>query len=331
MIGVVIAAFLLVLAVVLAVLRRKRNQTITYAVGAIAVSSLLNVDPLYVWVDAQFGGRNIVDLAANWTLMGGAFFLARGVTQADRLAGKVVRLVLGPQALIMSLGVMTLAFLYIDAPATSTTFMADFGSQPAAAVYSIAQYAYLGSVMLAMLRASLDRARAGSRSNSDERNPRRSAWVLTTGSAVAVLLCLNVIAMDIANVARAEGPLRALQHLYDPLHFLSYVLVGAALLAPPIQRWSLGNRHRRGTRTHVAVLMEAWKRTPEGMASAEDPVADDEFLRQMIFDVRDLTVRSGGRDAPLEVALLAAERHLRRAPKEPTGKQIWNVQRPKTS
>lgn len=305
---IAIPAFLWALAGVLFLLRRSRVRSITYAVMAIALATTLNIDPLYAWFDGLIGHRNVGDLLANWSLIAGVFFLARGVAQAYEFSNRAVRILLGPVALMTAAMGMTLAFLFIEAPETSTRFMADFGSQPAAVAYSVIQYTYLGAAMGAMMRVSWEQAR------SAHGSLRLFTWTLTCGSAIAVALAGTVIGMDLANVLGRAGVLRALQSAYDLLWPLAFIVIGFGLLGPPIQRWNSRVSYRRRTRRHSCKVRETWKKTSgdrPGLRGRDE--LDD--LRQMILYIRDSKARAGEElSAEDEKVISAAEQHLANPP-----------------
>lgn len=184
-----------------------------YSSAAIAVSLTLNIDAVYLTVDSVLGARNITDLIANALLMIGLYFLFCAVIGAvwPAAAGVVqwpLRWFLGA-----SLVVLIVMFFFIHAPISSTTFMNDYGNQPAAAAYSILQFVFIGVV------TGTGAAVCGAYAWRMNRWSYRIGFSLIgIGSVFAVALSILVVLMDIAHVSSHHDTLRTLQGWYWPLY-----------------------------------------------------------------------------------------------------------------
>ncbi|VXB18314.1 membrane hypothetical protein [Arthrobacter sp. 9AX] len=129
-------------------LRTRKDHSILVAAVAIATALTLNVDPIYLAGDQALGSHNLLDLLANILMVVGIYFLSQAILRAAELTDAPLRrdrrglLILG----LVTVG-LVLAFLGIEAPASSTKFMSDYGDQPAAALYSAIQFVYIGVVV----------------------------------------------------------------------------------------------------------------------------------------------------------------------------------------
>ncbi|WP_424468073.1 hypothetical protein [Pseudoclavibacter helvolus] len=229
MISEVVAAFLwaLVLAQLLRA-RRRKNHSVLYSALTITVSLTLNIDSVYLAVDAVLGGRNLADLIANALLMTGLYFLFLAVIGAAWTVG--ARFVRTPLRwfLAASLAVITVTFFFIDAPRSSTSFMIDYGAQPAASLYSILQFVFIGVVtgtgayVCAVYAWRMNRW-----------SYRIGFSLVGVGCVFAVALSALVVAMDVVHVAGDAATLGELQSWYWPLYAPALVAmsIGAALPA----------------------------------------------------------------------------------------------------
>ena len=148
---ILVSVLMWALVAVLLILRRGRaDRSITYSAVTIAIAMTLNIDPVYIWVDGLLGSTNVATLLADLALMVGIFFLGRAVAKAGRDQRGIVRIALGRTLLAIALAGVTASFLLIDRGSTTTTFMLDLGAQPAAAAYSIIQFAYDAVIVSAM-------------------------------------------------------------------------------------------------------------------------------------------------------------------------------------
>ncbi|MEU1970782.1 DUF6545 domain-containing protein [Microbacterium sp. NPDC019599] len=307
MIQAIIAVLMWMLVICLLVLRRRRTErSITYAAITIAVAMTLSVDVVYSSVDAVLGATNIGTLIADAALMVGVFFLGRGIMKAADYRPLLVRIALGPIALVVALAGLVTAFLLIDTGSTTTNFMLDLGDQPAAAAYSIIQFTYYGVVVAAMATVAIRQFRLRS---GIQRIP---AGSLIIGAVLGVALSIVVIVMDVAHLTGNLDAMAAVGTLYGPLFLLTFVFLCIGLAGQPTLRY-VGER-RRLTRTQtfvkqLAPLWDAATRVRPGLrqrdATAirlEDPEA---VLHREVVEIRDAII-----DPRVEFDPTIEDRHL---------------------
>lgn len=212
--------------------RSRKDHTILIAAVAIAAALSLNVDPIYIVGDAMLGGRNLLDLNANVLMVVGIYFLSQAILRAAEFNDASIRRDgLGLTILICVVVGLGAAFFNIEAPVSSTRFMLDYGSQPAAALYSSIQFAYIGIVV-------------GLTGYVCFRFRRRMATIhfrlaftlIGIGCALALIVVFAVLGMDIAHVL---GDLRTMGMLgvaYDVSFIAAMVFLCAGLALPPVAR-----------------------------------------------------------------------------------------------
>ncbi len=178
--------------------RTRKDHSILVAAVAIATALSLNVDPIYLAGDQALGGHNLLDLLANILMVVGIYFLSQAILRAAELNDAPVRrdrrglLILG----LVSLG-LVLAFLRIEAPASSTKFMLDYGEQPAAALYSAIQFVYIGVVVGVTGYVCFRFRRRMAASYF-----RVAFTLIGIGCSLALVVVLAVLGMDVANLLR---------------------------------------------------------------------------------------------------------------------------------
>ncbi|MET3172986.1 UNVERIFIED_ORG: hypothetical protein ABIB52_000814 [Arthrobacter sp. UYCu721] len=213
--------------------RTRPDNTMFVAATVIAASLTTNVDAIYLWAASWMPWPNVLDLVANGLLIFGVSYLSRaiikGATRRSRQNGRGAR---WPRyASTAVLVVMACAFAFIDDPRLSTTFMLSFGDQLAAGIYSAVQYIYIFAVMSVTLFTcvkNVPRMRQG--------RFRLGFSITGVGCAVAMLLCIVVVGMDIAHVLGSDSVLRSLGTIYNYLYLATMVLLCVGLGIPPIGR-----------------------------------------------------------------------------------------------
>lgn len=315
MTAIVAAALMWALVIILLFFRRRRSsRTVTYSAVAIALSMTLNIDTLYVPFDRFLGGTNWGDLLANIALMVGIFFLGRGVTAAYDFSNIVTRLALGRGVLTVALAGVVISFMLVDHAHTSTQFMLDFGSQPAAAVYSILQYVYYGVVVGAMGWICLDQQRSATGSL------RASVTSLAAGSGLAIIACAVVITMDLAHVTGELALMNVMRLFYGPSYVGAIALLCFGLALPPAARWTRNTARLQVTKRYIKLLTPSWE-----AAAAQRPTATrlgsitrqaenpEQLLHRQVVEIRDATIdpRSGfALDERAATIIDRAEAHL---------------------
>lgn len=315
MIQTLVATLMWALVASLLIFRRKRaDRTVSYAALTIAAAMTLNVDAIYTAADPLLGGTNIATLVADGLLMTGLFFLGRGAMRTGQYRPRLVRAAVSVPMLVVSLFAISATFLFIERGATTTQFMSDLGAQPAAAAYSIINFAYCGLVLATMLTLA---ARQYQHSTGIQRLP---AGLLALGSAFGVAMCLSVIVMDVAHVTGQLDLMRAVQRPYEPLSLLTFLFLCAGFAAQPAVRRA--QHHLRGKRTTAlaAQLEPLWTRATSvrpGLSQADPLTASTDdpegFLHREIVEIRDAMIdpRVTFDTSRTEIALLErAESHL---------------------
>lgn len=286
---ILVSVVMWLLAASLLVLRRGRaERNITYAAVTIAIAMTLNTDPVYRALDTIAGGTNLVTLAADIALMLGVFFLGRAVMKASEHQPRVVRIALGRPALVAATGSAMIVFLLIDRGASTTNFMIDLGGQPAAATYSIIQFAYYGTVLAAMAVLA---ARQWRGSEGAQRIPPAS---LLAGSIFGVVLSAAVIIMDIAHVFDDLGLMSAVATAYEPLRLLTFLLLCFGFASQPAVRALRARSHERTSRKYVRDLAPVWSQATRARpgigpiqqlgVSVDEP---DTRLHRQVVEIRD--------------------------------------------
>ena len=210
--------------------RTRKDHSILIAAVAIAAALSLNVDAIYAAGDAAIGGRNLLDLCASILMVVGIYFLSQAILRAAELSDAPARrdrrglLILG----LVSVG-LVLSFLGISAPRSSTRFMLDYGGQPAAAVYSAIQFSYIGVVVSVTGYVCFRFRRRMAASYF------RVAFTLVgLGCALALVLVLAVLGMDIAHLMGDHSTMANLAIVYDLSFVGSMVFLCAGLALKPV-------------------------------------------------------------------------------------------------
>lgn len=289
---ILVSALLWLLVLSLLILRRGRaDRSILWSALTIAVAMTLNIDGLYRWADRLLGGTNLVTLVADLALMLGIFFLGRAVAKATEFRPAIVRFALGRTVLAVALVCTVLAFVFIERGVTTTTFMLDYGAQPAAAAYSMTQFAYDGIVLTAMAAVTTRQIRRG---RGADRLP---AVALLIGSALGLVLAAVVIGMDIAHLAGDVPLMLGLGTAYSPLFLSTFLFLCLGLASQPGMRWLRARARANAMRRLVTQTTPIWQRANlarPGMSqqdAAGFSAADAETrLHRQLVEIRDAAV-----------------------------------------
>ncbi|MBU8867872.1 hypothetical protein [Paenarthrobacter aromaticivorans] len=282
--------------VIVATRRHGKDTSILWASIQISISLLLNLNPVYVSADRLLGGRNYADLTANLLLLVGVYFLARAIHRAaspTSESGASPR-VLGSAAVVVTVTVAAALFAFIDGPATSTAFMQEYGAQPAAALYSAVQYAYIGAVMATAGWTCLKFRKSWST------GVYKAAFALVgLGCASAVLLVVHVLLLDTLHIFGEQETMKSLSGLYAWLNSTTFALLCTGLALPPARRRILTVLDATRTKTVLAELMPVWRKAVVGNSGVTldtRVVADRDHrprrqLHRMIVEIQDSLVR----------------------------------------
>lgn len=292
----IVAGLLWALVLVLLVTRRGgKERSVLYSAIAIASAMLMSIDWLYVVVDNWFGGHDYIHLLSCLVLMVGVFYFARGVTRVGLFSSAWVRLALGPTALIMACFAASVGFFLTDRTddRPSTTFMVSYGDQAGAALYSIAQYTYLGAVLTAMaVVAQRQRREAGSR------REKVLTTLLVIGSWFGVALSVDVIWMDITHVAGWDAGMAVGQFVYPGLQSLTFLFLVVGLITAPATRWVRERQRSRTMRTHLDRLELLWRNATSARPSVAHAIErraanEEDQLHRRIVEIRDSALDNG--------------------------------------
>ncbi len=250
--------------IVIAYRGRGKDKSILWASVLISISMVLNIDPVYVLVDRWTSGRNYADLGANLLLLVGVYFLARAIHRAARPATadrKTTFAAWGKAGLVLAASATAAFFFFISAPATSTTFMRDYGGQLAAGLYSAVQYLFVGAVMAA---AGWTCVRF------------RKAWntgiysaafaLIGLGCLTAVLLVINVLLLDVLHVLDEMDAMNALSGVYGLLNPTAFFLLCTGLALPPAGRRIVAIFETAKTSSVLESLKPVWGKAVDGNA-----------------------------------------------------------------
>jgi hypothetical protein len=295
----IIAAGLMVSLTLIVIASRGQGKdtSILWASVLISVSMVLNINPIYLLADVWVGGRNYADLGANLLLLTGVYFLARAIHRAAQPASygrKSSYDVLAKAGLAGAAISATILFILIDAPATSTSFMRDYGGQWAAGLYSAGQYLYVGAVM----------ATAGWTCVRF-----RKAWatgiytvafaLVGLGCLSAVLLVVDVLALDALHVLGMVKALSALSGIYAVMNSATFVFLCTGMALPPASRKVAAIYETARTSSVLAGLEPVWGQAVAGNAGLtldldvvqKRPDRRRRELHRMIVEIQDSLAR----------------------------------------
>lgn len=237
--------------------RRRSDHSIVVAAVTIASALTLNIDPVYVACDAVLGGRNVLDLGANMLMVVGIYFLSRAILRAaDPSESPAMPDSFGLTVLGLVVVGLIMSFSLIDAHRTSTSFMLDYGGQWTAAIYSAVQFVYIG-VVVSMTGYTCFRFRG------DMTRPyfRFAFTLIGVGCALAVVLVLAVLGMDIFHLVGDLDSMRALSVVYDGAVIGAMTFLCAGLALPPVARRVARRSDAKTESVLVNGLTEVWEKT----------------------------------------------------------------------
>lgn len=237
-------------------LKRRKDKSILMAALTIAASLTLNVDGIYVAGDQLLGNRNLLDLVANVLMVVGIYFLSRAILRAANVSETLdIHNRAGQVVLGIVIVALIFSFSLVDAPWKSTSFMRDFGSQWPAAVYSSVQFLYIG-VVVAITGFTCFKFRG------EMAKPYfRVAFVfIGVGCAVAVVLVLAVLGMNVLHLVGKLEAMTRLSYVYDAAEVGAMVFLCVGLALPPVARRLERGSDARATAVLVDRVSGPWDR-----------------------------------------------------------------------
>lgn len=266
----------------IATIRARVDQSVLYASCAVALSLLFNIDSLYLTVDSWLGGRNWLDLLANLLLVAGVYFLSRTVLRAvngPKFSSRLLRI-----GLLAVLAMITVLFVLIEAPSSSTTFMAEYGAQIPAALYSMVQFSYVGLVMMATAGACIRH-----RSSMTTPGFRVGLTIIAAGCFSTIALVFLILALDALNLL-GSPMLGVVGVLYSPVYVLSVALLCIGFATAPLSRLAQRIITRRRIRVSIKELGEILARR-NGAAPTTFAVESREAqLHRLAVSLRDAVI-----------------------------------------
>lgn len=234
MTNLLVVAFMWLLVLTLSLRARARpDNTMVKAAVVIAASLTTNINGVYLWAGNKLPWPNALDLVSNVLLIVGVYYLSRaiahGATAGDAARSRGGRWI--PRAALATVAVMVVSFAFIADPVASTSFMLDYGDQPAAGLYSAIQYVYIFAVMTGTLVTCIRNVPQMKRKRF-----RVGFRIIGWGCGVGLVLCSSVIVMDVAHVVGAEGLMTAVSAVYDLSYPLTVLLLAVGLAIPPLGR-----------------------------------------------------------------------------------------------
>ncbi|MFJ7289455.1 hypothetical protein ACIQUC_14145 [Curtobacterium sp. NPDC098951] len=279
-ISVVQALLLIAGTITLFVLQRGQDRTLAVTFLLFAATIVTNVDPLYLWLDPLFGGFNVVTVVSDCLMVAGTSTLLWGVAKAVGAARPWLR-----NAIVVTCAVVVVvvivAFTVLDKPATTTTFMLDAGSHPAATVYSIAQTVYLGVALGATGLISIVHL-GEARTTTDL----VGLWVLVLGGLLGVVRMVVVVVMDLAHVLGDLGVTRSLALPYDVTTPGAVICVSSGMLLLVIGHQVSRRRRWRRVESALRTLTPLHARigTDNAYPDSGDPATR---LSRLIVEIND--------------------------------------------
>lgn len=298
-----------------------KDTSILWASVLISISMVLNIDPVYVFVDQSMGGKNGADLGANLLLLIGVYFLARAIHRAAQPAFPGRQSAYDRWAksgLLVAASSTAVLFVTISAPVTSTSFMRDYGGQVAAGIYSVVQYLYIGAVMATAGWTCIRFRRAWNTGIYSV-----AFGLIGLGCLSAVLLVIDVLLLDAFHMFGETAAMPALSGTYGVLSSAVFVLLCTGLALPPARRKIADARETAKTTAILEHLKPVWREATAGNAGLtldlgvipERADRRRSELHRMIVEIQDSLARdpeARGRLGPDGLGKLAnASDHLK--------------------
>ena len=231
MTSLIITATMWVLTLVLAITARRRtSQRILIATTLMAVAQTMNIDAVYLAVNALLPIANLAMLLGDLIRVAGIAVLVTAIVASTGVPHSRTRIWSYGGAAIAGV-VMTVSFIFIDAPVATGSFMITYGDQPAAAIFNAAQMGFI-AVVTGVSGWHIARTLVA----IDDRWFRGSLLSLLLGACSAVGFGLTAIYMDIAHLIGALPAMQAGGRVYDLLLTAAVLLLCMGFTLHPIAR-----------------------------------------------------------------------------------------------
>jgi len=286
---------------------RRRDRSILYSAGMIAVAATLDDPTLYEAVDTAIGGVDLAHLAKALTFMCGVYFLARGlsVAQGRRRAHRDLT------DLVVSAVVVTVCFICVPTgPGSHVNFMGEYGHVPAAYFYNIAQYLYIGYVFVGMAVISIRTLTGG------VLRERAAAVLMLLGAVFGIGVTVTMVIAGYAHVTGQHELHETVMGVYTVMNSGAMVFLVFGVGYTPVARWVEQARWNRQTARYLDEVTPLWENATQLRPSLhlEDESSPTELrLHRRIVEIRDAAAdRAAGftLSPDQQCILTVAESHL---------------------
>lgn len=207
--------------------RRGTSAGTCLALAFFTLGLTVNVDPVYIGLDAATGVPNLADLVEHTAVIAGATVLL-GVLRAVHVPGRprfpLVLVVAAVAVTAVSAALFAVAPLPVEAP----QFTERYAGVPAIRGYWAVQVVFLGFALVELIRI------AGYARTARRTATRVGFAFVAAGAATGLVYAVNKLAALAAAGLDPGGPVAVVTGLFDePLLALGTVAIGAGLLLPP--------------------------------------------------------------------------------------------------
>jgi hypothetical protein len=286
MTSLIITATMWALTLVLAITARRRtSQRILIATTLMALAQTMNIEAVYLAVDALLPLANLAMLLGDLIRVAGIAVLVTAIVASTGVPHSRTRVWSYGGAAIAG-SVMTVSFGFIEAPVATGSFMITYGDQPAAAIFNAAQMGFI-ALVTGVSGSHLARTLFA----IDDRWFRGSLFCLLFGACSAVGFGLTAIFMDIAHLLGDLPAMQAGGRVYDLLLTAAVLLLCLGFMLLPIAR-RVSARRRSTQVGELARDVDAiWRRiVPVEMREREGFDHDDPemLLHRQLIEIEDV-------------------------------------------
>ncbi|SMQ66983.1 hypothetical protein SAMN06295909_1391 [Plantibacter sp. VKM Ac-1784] len=231
MTALIIAGTMWTLMLVLAITARRRtSQRSLVATVLMAVAQTMNIDAVYLAVDALLPIANLTMLLGDVVRVAGVAVLVTAIGASTGVPHSRTRVSTYGGAATAGVA-MIVSFIFIDAPLATGSFMITYGDQFAAAVFNAAQMGFI-AIFTGISSWHIARTLLV----IDDKWFRGSLLCLLLGAYSAVGFGLAAIFMDVAHLIGAIPAMQAGGRVYDLLLTTAVLLLCVGFMLLPIAR-----------------------------------------------------------------------------------------------
>lgn len=306
-------AALVMTIVLLTTARRRADQSLLYASAMLLGSLLSDIENIYLPLDGLItsitGRSNVLGLLGTMLMVLGVHFLARAVFRASWSPQQRVSEIVFRASLAVTIFGMIASFLMVDSDHSTAAFMRDFGTQPAAAAYSMIQFGYIGCVMILLGHFTFNAAKS-----QILKMQKIGVLFISAACAFAAIMVVCVFGMDIAHLGGSTGILSIFAAIYAPVSSVTMILLCVGLCAFPLAQ----SMQRKRQMLLLEGLLDVRGRLAGGTKALPAPGVEenlDSQLYRLFIEIEDIlsggppSVRSLLSDVDLQ-RMLATEKYL---------------------